>query len=311
MRLRRLLLAGVSVTTLLAGTSFVAPAYAADGDTGDTGDYIGMAPPERDVPFVPDANEIAQSALFDLYTAKLAAVEKGAATARLDVKIRDAQALVVRLSGFPISEIAPEPQVIADIARARAAGASPTEAASRSAVVKLGVNHVGQKENNWCGPGTGYMILKYKGKTSKNGRSLSQKALSEDAYMGTGTGSTNWGEKDMIRGLNNWGSLGYAQYESPSSSRLRSIVLGKTNAGRPLAYGTAEHAGGKHYNNHPGGMSIYHWITGYGYAESGDRVLYLDPATTVWPYQQPKVKKANSMPTSSMASYISPFGVAG
>lgn len=302
---KRLLLASATVAALLSGSLCVFPAQAVDDDKGD---YIGMAPPDRDVTSAPTVVEKAQSALFELYSAKLAAVKKDGSTVALDAKIRSAQAEVVRLTGFQISDIAPEPKVIGQIVRANAAGSSRSaEVASRSAVVKLGVNHVGQKYNNWCGPATGYMILKYKGKTSKGGRSLSQQALSESAFMGTGSGSTNWGEKDMTRGLNNWGSLGYSQYDSPSTSKLQSIVLSKIDAGRPLAYGTAEYAGGKHYNNHPGSKNVYHWIAGYGYEDSGDRLVYLDPATTVWS----DVKEANNMAASTMSSYISSYGVAG
>lgn len=296
----------VSTAALVTPLFAVAPASAAV--KSPSGDYVGMAPPSEDVPLQVSPVAAAENKLFALYASKLDAANRRSSVVGLDAKIREAQQNVVRLSGRSIDEIAPEPTLIQNIAKANSAPqskkAAAAESVSRVAVSKLGTSQVGQQENNWCGPATGYVILKYKGKTSDGGKALSQSALAGPNYMRTGTGSTNWGDKDMSHGLNAWGGLGYHELPDQTPSVLRSTLLSKIDAGRPLAYGTVEYKNGEHYNEHPASKNVYHWITGYGYGDSGSTAYYQDSATTVWA----GVHAERSMSTSHMSSFMGPYG---
>lgn len=319
---RSMRLAARIVSTLVLTVGFlVASGSAAPADTGvddQVGDYLGMAPPDG-VPFeetqYAKANKDlidAEAYLYSLYAQKLGVVEgqkSNLAAARqsinrLDSKIAVAQARLSRLTGRPASETAPEPRRIGAIQVASKSSGAAVSAAACCASASMSVAQVGQKYDNWCGPATGYMILKYKGKTSKNGVALSQAALSGSGYMGTGTGSTDWGSGDMPRGLNNWGSLGYTQAAHSTTASFKTRLTSKIEASRPLALGTAEYKNLTHYNGHPVTSNVYHWIAARGYSNYGDSVSYLDPATTVWA----ATNASGSMTTAKMRGFMAPYG---
>lgn len=324
-------LASVIVSTALVCISpSVAHADDEDPSLPPGQDYVGMAPPISDLAYslTPYAlanklNVDAQLQLMDLYDLKEKALNLGEVTTVLDTLIETVQSAVEDLTGLPIAEVAPEPGTVesgdANTPEEPSPSADPDVTMAPASFVmttsptteaKLGISQVGQQRNWWCGPATGYVILKYKNKTSKNGVALSQAALAGSGYMRTdqhhsaGNGATNWGDGDMARGLNNWGSLGYVQTAHPTATQLKTIFKSKIGAKRPIALGTYEAANDQHYNYHPNDRRVYHWITGYGYYNSGANVRYADSATTVWPNVQP----TRTMQTVNMANFIHPYG---
>jgi len=321
-------LAALSVSAVVAGLTPSA-AEADEEYLPDTGeDYVGMADPISALAYALTpyalANKLnvdAQGQLMDLYALKEKAIQLGEATSALDDLIATVQQTVADLTGLPIAEVAPEPGTVlgsgdedteeATDGTADIAPAALTTATSVPPSFTLKTSQVGQQQTYYCGPATGYVILKYKGKTSKNGTALSQNALAGYDYMRTyynynaGNGATNWGTGDMARGLNNWGSLSYVQVSNPGTTKLRSYLRSKLPAYRPLPLGTYEAAGGQHYNYHPNSKTIRHWVTGYGYTNSGDIVKYHDSATTLWASTTP----SRTMYTSNMAKFIAPYGV--
>lgn len=326
---RRSAIAALMVSVSVACLTPVA-AHADDDEYVPGGEVVGMEPPMSALQYAltPYAltNKLtvdAQNQLMDLYALKQSAVALGEATSALDGLIATVQQTVEDLTGLPIVEIAPEPGTIlgngdANTEEAADGTADIVPAAfmtstSPPSEFTLGTRQVGQQRNWWCGPATGFVVLKYKNKLTKNGVNLSQAALAGSGYMRTdqhynaGTGATNWGDGDMARGLNNWGSLAYTQVSNPGSSRLKTYLQSKIPSGRPLPLATYEAGGGQHYNYHPNSSTIRHWITGYGYTTSGTIVKYHDSATTIpgWTGVTP----SRTMQTVNMANFISRYGV--
>lgn len=149
----------------------------------------------------------------------------------------------------------------------------------------LAIGWVQQQTGYYCGPATGYMMLKYGGHTASavNGASLTQARLASSTYMKTdANGETSTWTSNMSNGLNLWrsGSTSgyYVRNLVESSSELKtSFVYSTYWANEPLAVSTGETAGGTHYNKHPD-RTIGHWVVGSGFSNSGNTIKMTDPA---------------------------------
>lgn len=153
----------------------------------------------------------------------------------------------------------------------------------------LPVVHSPQTKTYYCGPATGYMILKLKGRTSASGTgaSLSQAALGGTSYMKTDVNKSTsegavGGKYYMAVGLNKWSYGTESGYYVPTSitskSQLSTMFLYSIFAYEPFAVSTIEYAGtgNPHYNAHPARL-IGHWVVGIGYTSSGAGLVVDDP----------------------------------
>ncbi|MFB6722989.1 C39 family peptidase [Kribbella sp. NPDC056345] len=155
-----------------------------------------------------------------------------------------------------------------------------------------------QEKNYWCGPAAAYMIMKYLGITTSRYAGyqwgLSQNSFASVPYLKTEqNGATRFALNVMAPALNRWrenkAAGFYVQY-SPSAlpaSTFGDAMVYSVNIGMPNAPATVEMAGAAHYNGHPQNQTIGHWITGFGYAYSGDLGYFADPAT-FWSSVSPK-----------------------
>ncbi|WP_369345401.1 C39 family peptidase [Demequina oxidasica] len=154
----------------------------------------------------------------------------------------------------------------------------------------LGVSWVRQQTGYYCGPATGYMMLKYKGITksrAKSTDSLTQSKLASSSYMKTdANGQTStWstgGHFYMVEGLNKWrsgSSTGYYTNKAiNSNSGLQTLFIYSLYANESVAVSAIEYEGGAHYNSHPN-RTIGHWLVGYGYSSNGATLKFKDPAS--------------------------------
>jgi len=149
----------------------------------------------------------------------------------------------------------------------------------------LGVVQAAQETNYYCGPASGYMIIremKGSGYTSRyDGTTLSQTAMANANHMMTDTyGGTAWSSGRFIQGVNRWlGSSTFVQSNTPSASLFSWIVTFSTDsAGQPIAPSTVEFKNGIHYNGHPSNKTIGHWIVADGYYSYGATTHFADPA---------------------------------
>ena len=177
----------------------------------------------------------------------------------------------------------------------------------------LSLTHYAQQKNYWCGPASGAMIVKMIAgaiRSQYNGADFSQTSFAGPAHMQTeAEQSTPWGTGTFTRGVNRWlGYSAYQQVDSPSGAVVRSALrstIGQNS--RPVAADTVEFAGGKHYNGHPTGSTIGHWIVAYAYSNTGDTVRFADPSTSVWS----GVSQTFSADTSTFTSnYLQSNGIA-
>lgn len=152
------------------------------------------------------------------------------------------------------------------------------------------VYHVAQSKGYYCGPASGYMILKYFGMNTSqyNGAALSQAALATSSHMNTDVaGATTWTSSRFTIGLNRWaGRNMYYQMNAPSITSVKSSLrnnIGTSN--RPMAADTVEFQGGYHYNGHPD-RTIGHWIVARGYGNDAATSYWIDPATSYYPNAQ-------------------------
>ena len=148
----------------------------------------------------------------------------------------------------------------------------------------LGVAHVGQIENYYCGPAAGLMILRTLGAGASrySGKSLSQRSLADYDHMRTdANGRTSWWDayRPFRTGLNRWRDrTTYQHFESPTNAEFRSSLRYDIDRGLPFGVATIEYSGRAHYNFHPSEQEIGHWIVAQGYADNLDRTSFDDPA---------------------------------
>lgn len=178
----------------------------------------------------------------------------------------------------------------------------------------LSYTYASQIKSYFCGPASAWMIIRQNGVTaSRDGynRALTQTNLARFEYLQTEyRGATTWASQAMQFGIATWmnnGGWGYVQVQSPTAAVVRGAltrVIG-TN-GKVIAADTVELANGSHYNGHPIGQTIGHWIVGYGYSGSGATSYWADPSI----YYFTKANKTFSAATSTFTStYLQSNGV--
>lgn len=179
----------------------------------------------------------------------------------------------------------------------------------------LPVKHAGQRQNYYCGPAAGLMIARFlHAKVSAaNGESLDQRSLAGPAHMKTTRyGLTSWASGLFTTGLNTWlrgnGTGYYNQIGSPSPTQFRQALGYDIADGHPFAADTVEFAGGAHYNFHPQGQTIGHWVVVRGYTRDRDRTAFLDPATTVWPEAHESFSRATN---PFVSTFLGTNGISG
>ncbi len=141
------------------------------------------------------------------------------------------------------------------------------------------MTHQKQTNGYYCGPATASMIAKYKGKT------YSQATLAGSSYLKTdANGATKWALKVMAPTLNKIvGTTEFQQIQSPTLASLKASFVNNIGGNYlPVAIDTYEYANSAHYNGHPKGKNIGHWIVGHGYSGSGSTLAFHDPAQGVW-----------------------------
>ncbi|MBM7789709.1 C39 family peptidase [Tenggerimyces flavus] len=152
-----------------------------------------------------------------------------------------------------------------------------------------GYKHVGQDTGYWCGPASAYILItgmkahgKIKTTKSKSGLKLTQKNLASDTYLGAnGGGGTQ--RADMRDGINKWiGHKWYKVHSNPTPAEFKDRLLRAIPSGRGVAVAAYESAGKRHYNGHPKGKTIDHWVVARGYTTNLSKTNFVDPATTVW-----------------------------
>jgi hypothetical protein len=176
-------------------------------------------------------------------------------------------------------------------ASAAAACTNPSEPVKRI----LGLTQYAQTKGFYCGPASGYMIIRYlhgaSFRSRKNNATLSQAHIASNAHMKTeANGSTDWSSKNFTKGLNAWrGENWYVQVPHPTAKLFKAALSHSIGSnGMPVAADAVELAGGVHYNGHPVNRTIGHWLVAYGYDSCGGKAYFADPATSVWSSVKPK-----------------------
>ena len=153
----------------------------------------------------------------------------------------------------------------------------------------LGVTQVGQHNGFFCGPASGYEIIRFLHgvgfKSRFDGSAPGQAGLANANHMATTKNRvTDWATGRYVTGINRWrGRNDYVQVHAPSASLLKSVFTNSIGvSGMPFAGDTVEFAGGAHFNGHPN-RTIGHWITAYGYSSSGAVGRWADSSTTLFP----------------------------
>jgi hypothetical protein len=176
-----------------------------------------------------------------------------------------------------------------------------------------GFVHVTQQNGYYCGPASGLMILKmsYNKKSRVDGSSPSQNALANGNHMRTAANrKTDWGSGLFAKGLNKWTgkSTWYVQLNSPSVAQTKNALTWSIHLDKkPVAADTVEMRNGAHYNGHPRGSTIGHWIIAYSYTNKGARATWADPAA---PTIFPNAKRTFSADTASFNTYLRSNGIA-
>jgi hypothetical protein len=176
----------------------------------------------------------------------------------------------------------------------------------------LGVVQVGQQNGFFCGPASGYMIIRFlhgAGFRSRfDGSAPGQAGLGNANHMATTANRvTAWATGRYVTGVNRWrGGRDYVQVNAPSATLLNTVFRRSIGAqGMPFAGDTVEFAGGAHYNGHPN-RTIGHWITAYGYSTSGAVGRWADSSTTRFPAAQ----RTFSYNTASFSRFLRSNGIA-
>lgn len=146
----------------------------------------------------------------------------------------------------------------------------------------LGIDTVGQPNNYYCGPTSGYMILSNVGAwSSASGTPLN--VWNVAAYMDTDAyGYTSFNDRKFQQGMNNW--LGTDQYytvHTPSTEDLRNAILHSYDTGYATAVDEQERRGGPHMNGHSN-STFSHIMVVDGYDEATDAINIADPGISLW-----------------------------
>ena len=97
-------------------------------------------------------------------------------------------------------------------------------------------------------------------------------------------GVTAWSTNLFRIGLNKFAqgtATGwYVDLGAPSAAQFKNSLTTDIDYGHGFGADTVELAGGSHYNGHPVGQTIGHWLGVYGYASSGSTAYFSDPSTS-------------------------------
>ena len=140
----------------------------------------------------------------------------------------------------------------------------------------------GQPNNYYCGPASGYMILRNVGANrSASGTSLT--VYNVASYMGTTTSGTNFATRAFANGMNRWlGKSVYTTVHTPSYATVRNAIMSSYRNGYASAVDTQERYGGPHLNGHSN-STFSHIMVVDSYNQDNDTVTIVDPgAGTVW-----------------------------
>ncbi|KUL42470.1 C39 family peptidase [Actinoplanes awajinensis] len=283
------LTAGIGGQAAAAAPRLTGPVFAAAADEPDVDETVALVDDvvEEDTPDWVEADAEAgysASALGIRFVGESAfqAVSTAGVTGGGDVSVAEAASTTAETT-LRLKKIA---SALADAARADAEEADGTVSAAAATSKKLSLKQYGQAKGYWCGPASGFMMLKFlkAGKSKYNDAKLSQKALATSAHMSTEANhGTAWDSKKFTTGLNRWrGNSFYVQVKKPSAATTRGAFTMSIRNNVPIAGDTVEFSGGAHYNNHPRNKTIGHWIVGYGHANNGKTAFWADPSTTVW-----------------------------
>lgn len=196
----------------------------------------------------------------------------------------------------------------------KAMGVTPSAVVTPLAATSriLGVVQVGQNNGYYCGPASGYEIIRYvngAGFTSRyDGSALGQAGLANANHMATDANQvTAWATGRWVTGVNRWrGDSYYVQIHAPSASLLQNTFTWSIdNNGMPFSGDTVEFLNGAHYNGHPNKL-IGHWIAAYGYTSSGATGNWADSSTTVFP----NAARYFTYNTSSFSTFLQSNGIA-
>jgi hypothetical protein len=150
-----------------------------------------------------------------------------------------------------------------------------------------------QQNSYYCGPATGYEILKYLNGIGPSGETVTQGHLAakcSPGYLCTNDmGQTPWyvgssyadaGGHPMASTLNKWtDSAWYITVNGTTydEAHYESYLIFDVDHGHPFAMDVKEVAGsGYHLPGHPTDRNIGHWVAAAGYNQSGDLTYYAD-----------------------------------
>ncbi|SDN23529.1 Peptidase_C39 like family protein [Actinomyces ruminicola] len=141
----------------------------------------------------------------------------------------------------------------------------------------------GQPNNFFCGPTSGYMILRYKnaGNSKSTGASLTIEnvatAMSTRRY-----GYTSFHDRKFQQGMNAWlGKNVYSTIHTPTPAVVQEKVKQSFSKGYPVAVDEQERRGGPHFNGHSN-STFSHIMVVTGYNVKTDAVQFADPGATLW-----------------------------
>lgn len=150
------------------------------------------------------------------------------------------------------------------------------------------IEWAGQPNNYYCGPTSGYMVLRNVGAWhSATGDELS--IYNEAQHMHTDEyGYTSFQDRWFSRGMNAWlGSDVYTSVHAPSYETVRDAIMSSYRNGYATMVDEQERRGGPHFNGHNNG-TFAHLMVVDGYDQSTDAVYIADPgAPTLCPSGSP------------------------
>lgn len=181
--------------------------------------------------------------------------------------------------------------VLAAAVAATSLGTAPAQADNPVNVAAKhlpGYQQVPQQEDWWCGPATAYIMIKgmkYYGKIrttdSQDGETLTQRKLASDKYLeANGGGGTQ--RDDLAQGLTDWTGRTFRVYSNPSPTTFKNKMMSNFRSGYAVAVAALETRNGPHYNGHPQGKTVDHWVLARAYTTDLKDTHFVDPATSVW-----------------------------
>lgn len=143
-----------------------------------------------------------------------------------------------------------------------------------SAARFLNIQWAGQPNSYYCGPTSGYMVLRHLGAFgAADGTPLTINNVAR--FMGATPAGVFLETRDFERGINRW--LGWDAYYTiphPSYETVRDAVLRSFDTGYPVVVHTWE-GNGRYYNGHRSSMG--HLMVVDGYDPETDAVYLVDP----------------------------------